>query len=108
LKVSTLISADLSVASLNTAALTFVVMAASSMYSPVPYVLAVDAQPMNEASPSIRRKVEKRLRCAMVNSPGKTLIVAPRPRSRRSALCVQPCQLAALSVVNVMRSVFCR
>src|SRR5664279_1059238 len=45
LNVSTLISADLSVASLRIAALTLVVMTVSSTYSPVPSCLAVDAQP---------------------------------------------------------------
>src|SRR5258706_8192564 len=65
LKVSTLISADFREGSLKTSAFTFVVMAVSSIYSPVPSCFDVDAQPTNEARRTVTKKTDKRLSCVM-------------------------------------------
>jgi hypothetical protein len=58
LKVSTLISADFSEGSLNIAAFTLVVMTVSSMYSPVPSLVEVAAQPRTVASRTARKTAE--------------------------------------------------
>jgi len=68
LKVSTLISADFKDGSLNIAALTLVVMAVSSMYSPVLSWVRVAAQPKEKANIAARKKHEKRLVCNIVTS----------------------------------------
>src|SRR3989338_9897612 len=61
LKVSTLISADFKVGSLNMAALILVVMTVSSTYSPVPSWVEVDAHPRTEASAMMKKKEVNRL-----------------------------------------------
>jgi hypothetical protein len=58
LKVSTLISADFSIGSLKTAALTLVVMTLSSTYSPVPSCFGVD----EHATEVSQRHGEEKLR----------------------------------------------
>src|SRR4029450_8042602 len=66
LKVSTLISADFSDGSPNTAAFTLVVMTVSSTYSPVPSCLGVEAHPRKDISRTAKQKGANRLKSLMV------------------------------------------
>jgi len=67
LKVSTLISADFKVGSLNMAALTLVVMTLSSTYSPVPSFVGVDAQPKENSNAKVIKNTAKYLSCFMID-----------------------------------------
>src|SRR5215208_8249817 len=66
LKVSTLISADLSIGSLKIAAFTEVVIAVSSMYWPVLSCLCVEAQPARAVNATAATRIDTRLNLFMM------------------------------------------
>jgi hypothetical protein len=60
---------DFKEGSWKTAALTFVVITVSSIYSPVPSCFEVEAQPKKEANRTANRKAEKLVSCVMARPP---------------------------------------